>query len=385
MISIWDFPQKKVYVLLREDFRKQIFETVFKIVGGRKNLAKILKVGYSTVSEWFYGLKKRTKNKITVQYCPLWTYRRIAEILIQHGYDDLVQKIEKNVLSYRGWSGASVNNPILPIQKTPELLNLIAHIIADGSVTERSMPHYSNTCEELREEFIQNLSILGEVEYLERIPNFRTPRILFPLVIPHILGDAYKIDFVNKRFLNPSFLFSLQKNLIRSFLRGFFDDEGYVHDSNIQICCIDKELLLLIKQLTENLGILTSNIFAYQDHFRKDGSLSKVFYFDIYSEYIPKFQKLISFTHPKKKKFLEYMIRRTNRGWKHPNPELIRETILKELNKKILTSRELALQTLITARNLRKNYLYPMENECLIARVGKKKGKGGAQLWSIVK
>ena len=381
MISIWDFPNK-VYVLLKHEFRKQVFETTFDVTGGRRNLASILGVGYTAVSEWYYGFKKRTKTKITTQRCPVWAYKKIAEILVQNGYENLVLQIEKNISSYSGHSGAEVKNPVLPIKETPELMNLIAHIIGDGSVSKRAMPYFSNTSKELREEFIKDLKILGDTEYKESYRN-HVPRVWFPLVVPNILEKAYKIDFVNKKFLNPSFFFSLPDNLICSFLRGIYDDEGYVHDSNIQICSIDEKLLLLIKRLLKKFGILTSNIFAYQDYYRKDGSLSRVLYFDIYSEYIPKFNKLVGFTHPEKREFLEYIVKRINRGWKHPNPESIKITVLSELEKGISTSRRLALKTLITARNLRKNYLYPMEEGNLTVRSGKKKGKGGAQLWSI--
>jgi len=384
MISVWDFPDK-VYILVEKEIRMQVFETVFDILGARRKLAKTLGVGYTTISEWYHGFKKRSKTKITTQCCPVWAYKKIVEILIQNNHDELVQNIEKNILFYSGHSGAPVKNPVLPIKETERLMNLIAHIIGDGTVPERGMPFYSNTCKELREEFILDLSMLGDVEYQESFKS-RVPRVWFPLVIPYILGNVYEIDFVNKKFLNPSFLFNLPNNLLCSFLRGIYDDEGYVHDSNIQICCIDKQFLSLIKKLIESLGISTSDIFTYQDYFRKDGSLSKVSYFDIYSKSIQKFHNLISFTHPKKKEFLGYIVKRINRGWKYPNSENIKGIILKELKKNsVLTARDLALKTLITARNLRKNYLYKMEDEGLILRIGKKKGKGGAQLWSIAK
>jgi len=64
-----------------------------------------------------------------------------------------------------------------------------------------------------------------------------------------------------------------------------------------------------------------------------------------------------------KQELLEYLVRRQNRGWKFPDPQSIRKIILVALKEdNHLTARELSIKTLITARNLRTNYLYPMEN-----------------------
>jgi len=383
MISLFDFPETKIYVLLEEEFRKLFFSSAFDIIGGRKELAKFLGVGYTAVNEWFHGYKKRSKNKITVQYCPIKAIKRIATLNFKDV--NLVNDVEKHITSYRSWSGACINKPILPISENYKLLNIIAHILGDGSFTEHSMPYFSNSYEELRKEFIKNLNIFGKVEYLESFSS-ETPRVFFPTAIIHILRKKYKIDFKNKNFLDSSIIFNLPKDLICSFLKGIFDDEGYVSDSNVQICSSKKKLLFLSRELLNRLDIMSSKIFRYQEHYRKDGSISKVYYFDIYSNDLEKFQNLINFTHPKKREFLESIIKRKNRKWKYPNSNSIINIILNELEKnKTMTARDLSIKTMLSARNLRKNYLYSMERNNLITRFGKRRGKGGANLWKLNK
>lgn len=373
--------------MLKDDFRIPIFDTCFNLFGGRRNFAKLLGASYTAVSEWYHGKKKRSKTKTTRHFCPLWVIEKINRIFIDQNLENIANEIQKNITEYRSHSGRSVINPNLPIPEKPELMNLLAHILGDGCAVRGSMPYYSNTCEKLRNEFINDLKIFGEVECFERIQENHTPRVMFPTVIVHVLEGVYPIDLGKKRILNPSFLFGLPEKMLMAFLRGFFDDEGYVHDSNIQICSQNKKFLGLLKKLLDyRLNIATSDIFEYPKYFRMDGSLSEVYYIDIFSRGISKFSKCIGFTHPKKQRLLDYLDRRQNRGWKFPDPKSIRKAVIEALKENNhLTARELSIKTLITARNLRTSYLYPMENEGILLKVGKRKGKGGPVLWGLKK
>jgi hypothetical protein len=373
--------------MLEDDFRKRILDTCFKLVGGRRNLSKILGASYTAVSEWYHGKKKRTKRKITRHFCPLWVIEKINRILTKNKLENIANDIQNNITEYRSHSGRSVVNPNLPIPGKPELLNLLAHILGDGCAVRGSMPYYSNTCEELRNEFMNNLKIFGEVECYESFHQNKTPRVMFPTVIVHVLESAFPIDLTKKQILNSSFLFNLPERMLMSFLRGIFDDDGYVHDSNIQICSLNRSFLDILKTLLAiRLKIETSALFKYTPYVRRDGSISEVSFFDVYSSGVSTFSKCIGFTHPKKQRLLEYLVKRQKRGWKFPNPHTIRKLIIEALEETHqLTARELSIKTLLTARNTRKSYLYPMENEGILQRVGKKKGKGGPVLWSLKK
>jgi hypothetical protein len=371
--------------MLEDDFRMRIFDTCFNLVGGRRNLSKILGASYTAVSEWYHGKKKRTKTATTRHFCPLWVIEKINRILIKHNLENIANNIQNNITEYRSHSGRSVINPNLPIPRKPELLNLLAHILGDGCAVRGSMPYYSNTCEELRNEFMNDLKIFGEVECFESIHQNRTPRVMFPTVIVHVLEGAFPIDLAKKQILNSSFLFNLSERMLMAFLRGIFDDEGYVHDSNIQICSQNRSFLDTIKRLLAiRLQIETSALSNCFPYVRMDGSISEVFYFVVYSCGVSTFSKCIGFTQPKKQRLLEYLVKRQKRGWKFPDPHTIRKSIIEALEEtNSLTARELSIKTLLTARNLRKSYLYPMENQGILRRVGKKKGKGGPVLWSL--
>jgi hypothetical protein len=373
--------------MLEDDFRIQIFDTCFNLFGGRRNFSKILGASYTAVSEWYHGKKKRTKTRTTRHFCPLLVIEKINRILINHNLENIANNIQNNITEYRSHSGRSVINPNLPIPEKPELLNLLAHILGDGCAIRGSMPYYSNTCEELRNEFMNDLKIFGEVECFESIHQNKTPKVMFPTVIVHVLEGAYPLDLAKKQILNSSFLFELPEKALMAFLRGIFDDDGYVHDSNIQICSKNRSFLDTLKRLLAyRLNIETSDLFEYLKHVCKNGSISEVFYFDVYSSGVSKFFKSIGFTHPKKQRLLDYLVRRQNRGWKFPDPNSIRKIIIEALKENNhLTARELSIKTLLTARNTRISYLHPMENEGILRKVGKKKGKGGPILWGLNK
>ena len=371
--------------MLEDDFRLLLFDSCFNLLGGRRNFAKHLGVSYTAVSEWYHGKKKRSKTRTTRHFCPIWVIEKINHILTDHNLKHIANEIQNRVVEYRSYSGRSVINPNLPIPEKPELLNLLAHILGDGCAVKGSMPYYSNTCEELRNEFMDNLKIFGEVECFERAQKHKTPKVFFPTVIVHVLEGAYPVDLGKKRIKDSSFLFELPEKVLWAFLRGIFDDDGHVHDTGIQICSQNKRFLGLLKEILDiRLDIATSNLLKYLEYLRMDGSVSQVYYFDVYSKEISKFSKWIGFTHPKKKQFLDYLIRRQNRGWKFPDPKSIRNIIVEALKQdNHLTARELSIKTLITARNLRTSYLYPMENEGIVQKTGKRKGKGGPVLWSL--
>lgn len=349
---------------------------------------KRLGVGYTTIKNWQYGWRFRKIGHKQDQYCPVWALKKLCKIYSETMGADLesvLRKVERNIYAYRAHSGTKVTRPKLPIQESPELYSIMAHMVADGTWSDGLSAQYANSSSMLRMEFVNNLKkVFGEVHIHKSFTKGRTPAIQFPSAVMYILSSHFQFKFSGIRGL-PRYILGLPLEFKGKMLRAFFDDEGYVHDSNIQICSADIEMLKILRLLLKSLKIETSELRPYQDHVCRDGRISKVFYLNIYSKSVPVFAKRVGFSHPKKSILLDLIMKIKLRG-KYPDRQKVESTIISELKKNgPLTARDLSLKSIITARNLRKNYLHPLEKRGFIKKNGKKPGKGGALLWAIKK
>jgi len=156
--------------------------------------------------------------------------------------------------------------------------------------------------------------------------------------------------------------------------------------SNIQICGLDRGLLEGVKRiLYEDFQIKTGGTAYYQDYHRtkQPGTISKVAYFHVLSEGVPRYASSIGFQHPKKKDRLNLLLAIRKRGMHNfLSHEEVERKVLAELKKGPMTAPELAIKAVLTARNLR-DHLYRLEKQGSIKRLGKRLGKGGPQLWSL--
>ncbi|MBN2330265.1 MAG: hypothetical protein JXC85_00460 [Candidatus Aenigmarchaeota archaeon] len=385
-IHFWQFPERKIYVKLEEGFQKDFFDALINRLGSRWELMKRLGVGYTTTKHWQYGWRFRTPDRREDQYCPVWALKKICHIYSDVMGLDLncvLHDIERHIHSYRAHSGTKILKPRLPIKNSCRLYSIIAHMIADGTWSEGCCSKYINSSDALRREFVDDLKrVFGDVEIYESFARNHVPHIIFPSAVMYIISSHLPFKFSGINGL-PKSVISLPPKTKARMLRSFFDDEGYVHDSNIQICSLDIEMLNMIKLMLKSLEIESSNLKKYKDYERVDGSISKVAYFNIFSRSIPKFSRKIGFSHPKKKKRLDLIMKIRLRP-RHPNSDKIRSTILAQLKERgVLTAADLSLACVITSKNLRKNYLYPAENEGIIERMGKGRGKGGPVLWRL--
>ncbi len=369
---------------VKDDFRKFVFQSAEEIVGGRRELARHLGVSYSAVSEWENGYKMRISGTEEVHHCPICVYNNLLRLLSD---PQLKDDLQASIYCYKGnGPSACIRDPILPICDTRSVLNMVAHIFSDGCVPSdrKGPPFYCNSSEELIDEFASDLRSFGDVETRKGF-NSETGvhKLFFPLVLAKILEHIYHMNFPQHRFFQPSQVWALSNEEKGAFLRGFFDDEGYVHDSNVQICSLHEETLDMLKALLNDFGILASRQGKYRDYVRADGTISSVKYFDIPSKSLPAFAQSIGFTHPKKREHLAHILLRQPRGWKHPDAGKVREIILYELANGPATARTLSHKTLITMRNVRESYLKVLEDEGVILKFAKQKGKGGAVLWAL--
>lgn len=389
-IHLWEFPEDKIFVQLEDSYRRQLFGEILDRLGTTWQLSRALDLGYTTTKHIIDGTRYRNRDKQNEQvHCSLKLLKRIAWVyseLYGESQNEIKSDIEENVYSYRAWSGTQIFEPKLPIEEKPELFRVIGHIIADGTWTERSPARYINSSSDLIARFDEDLKqVFGDVETNYIKPMNHTPYLIFPTAIVHILMKKYGVRFSGVNGF-PKIIDKLPRKHKTYFLQALFDDEGFVHDSNIQICGLDVGLLNGVKRtLYAEFGIRTGKLAYYQDYYRtkQSGSISKVAYFHVLSASIPKFASSIGFQHPKKKARLDNLLAIRKRGMhNYLSHEEIKKRVIDSLKNGSKTAPELAIDLVLTARNLR-DHLYELEKHNIIRRLGKRPGKGGPQLWSL--
>jgi len=386
-IHLWDFPEESIFVCLKDDFRKRFFNELTDKIGGQRELARRTDMFWGTMWKMIHGKRYRNKNKrneaVRLRLSFLKKVCSIYSEVFNINETDVMKRVEKNIFSYSAHSGTEVFNPILPIKQSPKIFRIIGHMMADGTWIAGCGPKYINSDSELRKCFIRDLKeVFGNAEIKEVFYKGRTPIVTFPSAIVYVLNRVYGTKFSGIVGL-PRFVDKLTKKEKACFFQAMFDDEGYIGDSNIQVCSLDKELLLGMKALLlKDFNIETSSISHYIDYKRVDGSISRVFYFNVFSKSIEKFSKYIGFQHSKKAEGLSWLLARQKRK-KIPSAGKIRKIVIAELKKNgAMSAPQLAVKIIITARNLRK-HLRRFENAGIIEKAGKKKGKGGALLWKL--
>ena len=387
-IHLWEFPEDKIFVQLEYSYRKQLFGEILDKLGNTWRLAKCLSIGYTTTKQIIDGLKYRNKDKLNEQvHCRLKLLKRIAWMhseLYDEKQSAIKSEIEKNVYSYRALPGTQIIEPKLPIKARPELFRIIGHVIADGTWSPTSCARYINSSYELIERFKEDLNLVfGQVETNYISKGSHTPYLIFPTAIIHILMSKYGVKFSGVNGF-PQIINSIPNKHKSYFLQALFDDEGFVHDSNVQICGLDRGLLEGVKRvLYKDFDIKTGDIAYYQDYHRSDGSISKVAYFHVLADGVLAYASRIGFQHPKKNDRLNLLLAIKKRGMRNfLSHEEVEERVIAELKNGPKTAPELAIKLILTARNLR-DHLYALEEENILERLGKRLGKGGPQLWSL--
>ncbi|VVB74016.1 Uncharacterised protein [uncultured archaeon] len=389
-IHLWEFPEDKIFVQLEDSYRKQLFGELLDKFGNTWQLSRALCLGYTTTKHMIDGVRYRNEDKLNEQvHCRLKLLKKIAWIhseLYGEKQCAIKSEIEKNVSSYHALSGTQITEPKLPIVARPELFRAIGHVIADGTWTPRSSARYINSSIELIERFKEDLNLVfGNVETNYINKGSHTPYLIFPTAIVHVLMDKYNVKFSGVNGF-PNIMNRIPNRHKSYFLQALFDDEGFVHDSNIQICGLDRGLLEGVKRiLYDDFHINTGDIAYYQDYHRtkQHGTISKVAYFHVLSEGIPRYASHIGFQHPKKKDRLNLLLAIRKRGMRNfLSHEEVKERVIAELKNGPKTAPELAVKLILTARNLR-DHLYVLEKKNEIRRLGKRLGKGGPQLWSL--
>lgn len=114
-------------------------------------------------------------------------------------------------------------------------------------------------------------------------------------------------ELLNQRKRVPEFVFRIKDNgLLGSFLQALYDDEGFIYPQKRMICIAQKSELLIqdIQKVVSLIGIRSNHILIHRSKNR-----TTMYYFTITGkENILKFNDLIGFMHPIKKKKLKILV-----------------------------------------------------------------------------
>lgn len=384
-IDLSDFPDD-MYILLDEDFRANFFKTAWKLVGGYRKLAKDLNVSKVAMLSWRRGKQLYPEKP---QFCPLWAIKKISNLLKENSYSEFkLKNIQKYVKAYRARAGSLiVKEPKLPILGSIELGEIVTHLICDGSASliAKRTSRYSSTCKNACEEFLKKTYIFGKIlrngkEEIKILTGkgltkgFRNKYISpFPKAITKILCKRFHIIFGTFDSRIPKEFFKGERLFLVSILRAFLIDEGNIKDTRIYFTSANLKLLKDLMKICNLLGYKYGKIEKKRTVFQFCISTSsfKQFYTDIMNTGILPIED--------KQKRLESAIMMVNSSI---NFSKLDKNILKLLSRKPATITELSSKLYTRGRSIW-YHLKKLEKKRKVKVVSKRRGKGGASIWSL--
>ena len=301
-IHLIDFPDY-IFVYLEDKYRKELLEAAYNLFGSLNKLASAIGISAGRLSYWFRGEQKDYKrNKIGLQFIPLPKLKLISKCLVEDSREEFsMENIEKNLLMYRMQAGNPIKNPKFPIRESPELTRLLFHLLGDGySGKKGENANYKNTCEELLEEFKDDLKIFGDVPIYEQENSIKFPRVL-----AEIVENFYQVNSKTFDSVISDKIFQIPKRNLCFGIRAFADDEASVYSHSIRITSANYNLLKGVKEILEFLKIKTNDI---KFQFNPRAKYKKVYYLDIRD--LESYRRYMGFTHPKKKELLENYVKK---------------------------------------------------------------------------
>ncbi|MBI2667434.1 hypothetical protein HYX17_01540 [Candidatus Woesearchaeota archaeon] len=327
---IWNLPNL-VRVSFEENIRKEIFNNILQSTKTIKELANLIqngtdnKISYETIRGYRDG----------EYFIPLWFLNKVVNLFFDKEY---YRKIEKKVIAFRGPRGDLIYNPNFPWKEDKRIIRIVFRLIGDGhgggEVSEGRVPLYSNSCNELIEQFINDLNFFGKVRirrYKSRYGK-KCNHIEFPKVIGHILKYLYNIDFRGKYARLSNQIYSLPKDIIIEGIKVFGDDEGSMKGTEIHFYSANKELLQDFINLFNIKFPEFKTITDVRLNSIKDDKF-KTYYIAILSNDLEKYSKLIGFYHPVKQRKLIHQLNCKNKiknnRWNYNTKVMILKTLMR--------------------------------------------------------
>jgi hypothetical protein len=308
-------------------------------------------------------------------FMPVHIFKRLASRLISAGQYTSLREAEHEVLAYKARSTSKpIWQPALPLRDTPELAELYAHLVADGGVSNHSIPHYINSSPMLIRRFSFLLRrALGQVHQVVYWNKRGVYDLRFSNTAWEVLKWVYGPDVGSKTAKLPGKL--LKPRLREAVLRAFIDDEGSV-DLNKRVSIS----LANLKLLCQLHRIAAITIGAARLTPVKKKSREEYFSFYIRSTGLIRIARL-GLCDVRKKRIINFLLKSNNSPGNHRRPGETQRLLVSFLRKsKGATTRELSRRLNIRPSNV----LTPL-NKLLEDGVVESKRNKNDLYWSIHK
>jgi hypothetical protein len=369
-ITIWNLPDKKVYLKIKESVRIKFFKKAIISSGSMVKLTKSLNLGsHDSIRGYLYGY----------YFVPLWIIKELLNRLPEKNRHAFTTEIENNIEEIKTPCGKSIKNP-LPIRFSSTIAKIAGHLVGDGGIrlkNESYTVRYANNSFFLIKKFKEDMKrIFPEADFClyQRKKDREEPtwNISFHSIIGVILTNLFGPLEGDAKHV-PDIILNSNKESKASFLRALFDDEATSPVSHcIRLEMANRNVVENARNMLFEFGIRPGKMKEINDPHSKKLKYN----FNISGFYdLRTFNNQIGFDFPEKGKKLKDMIK----GYKHIQykPGEIKPLIINTLNKKTeLSLYELAkeLDRKPTAK-FRRNVLTLEKESILKSRIVKNRLK----------
>jgi len=232
-IHLHVLPKNDVWIKLEENLQRDLINKGYKIAGTYRKMARLTGV---TINQ-LYNQKARDRPK-SINF-----FIKLFSLLKKRGLNHSLEKIEDKVVGIQTkWRGSSIKNPKLPFNFNSKCgATILSGIYFDGGIrgTGRSnygRPMYNNQEKLMRENFKNACKeVFGDIEFNED----KAGNINLPKIIGIILINCFEYVPGRKSINDPKIsnfiLGNTNEEVICSFLKQAFSDEGTVNTSEVRL------------------------------------------------------------------------------------------------------------------------------------------------------
>lgn len=339
-VDLWDLPEYKVYVKIKDNIRYEFFKFIRTKHGGAKKLSRLL--GIRIENAYIYNWK------YCVRFCSLKILKKLLSLMKNKDRKFYMKLISSNIEKLKAPSkGGEISNIIFPIRLSASLARIAGNLVGDGGISsegeDRYRAYYTNKSRQLVQKFKKEiLNVFPTVKIQEVIDKrYNTVKIKLPRIAGIVLSTFF--GFQNNELKHvPESIKNSSTRIKSAFLRALFDDEGSVDikGRKITIGVTVRSILDDMKNLLEEFNIQTSKI----AEIKRTGN-RKIFYNIAITGWwnFENFKKSIGFYHPLKSAKLKILIGSSNyRLMPHETRNKINEIIknrnginIKDLSKEL--------------------------------------------------